>query len=275
MKSHNARSFLKSYNGDDYFNNVGIDHTKLECLSSQDEPDLTQLTNNEYSLLQKFIDKSYKYEDHAYETSNFIDFEDHQFIGVDIGMGKIVTCCDNRGRRWYHSNKRQTLLNNRVFDKAVEHYNSVMRLKESSKQNKRKRLKGLNHFFVNQIKGDIRKIIFDIIKFFGPNRIYLLSDILDEHISKDTIYYDIVTINVIKKTVYELFKECVYNSGLNSFVLLANEDKSSIKCTICKHANHKNRTEINSFSCVRCGYYNKNDDIVACINIVNRYISFR
>jgi len=271
MKALKMKSFIKSYNESPYFDQINLPKERLYKLSTLQNP-LLNLSNDEYSTIQSFIDRSYKYEDHTYDTSNFIDFDESQFIGVDIGIGKIITCSDNKGRRWYHSNKLRCQENWNISSNAIYHFERVAALSGSNRSHRKKQtfVNQMNNWLRKKIITDVRTIVQDIIKFYGPSRVYLLGE---SYTNYNYLDYDQITINFVKNLVYEVFFELIYNSGLNSFVLDIDESTTSIKCPVCKHKHQSNRTNTNSFKCRKCGYYNKNDDIVACMNIVNSYIS--
>lgn len=177
------------------------------------------------------------------------------YVGIDIGTKNTLTSSDK-------DMKRTLIIENKRIYNAIKTYNSGLNGKNPTKES----IENTKEALIRTIETNVDKLINQLMNHyiepvtFVVGRVYQASEMIRPHY---TLY----------RIFIEKMKEAMLHYNIN--IEVENEEFTSIICPKCDYKDSKNRTNSNQFKCKNCDFFHENDDVVASVNIVKRYLENR
>lgn len=195
-----------------------------------------------------------------------VDIKNRTIVGIDIGTTNFFNCADEFLNEVfsYKSDK---------LPKLVRYYNDMANeVRNNSKLSYKEQEQLMakpKKYIEDYVEETIYNRIADTIYYmFPPNSLFVIGDnsLNDSNVIWSANALIIQTVNQALKTY---FKQSWHIQDKK--VVGVEERQTSITCPICGNIDGDNRTIDNEFYCQSCHFTYDADDIVASINIAQRY----
>ncbi|OEK58858.1 zinc ribbon domain-containing protein [Staphylococcus equorum] len=177
------------------------------------------------------------------------------YVGIDIGTSNILTASDK-------DMKRTLIIENKRIYNAIKTYNRWLNGKNPTKESSENSKETL----LRTIETNVAKLINELTNHYIEPVTFVVGKVYQES-EKIRPHYTLYRIFVEK-----MREEMHYR---NIGIEIEDESYTSIICPECNHRDSGNRTNSNQFRCKSCGFSHENDDVVASVNIVKRYLENR
>lgn len=264
--------FIKNLNTQ-YFKEINISRSQLYEIKR----DTRLLYKSRLETVLKLYNYMHQHEELKHEqVKNVMDDEQFQialedeeenikalnldhYVGVDLGSKHLIAASNNDLSQTFIA-KTQNI------NRLTNIYN------RERKQAQRSEFKTLAttlcNKFTTQVEGEINYQVNQLLKEFDDDAIFVVGDQCfrnGQEVKDQTSSNYIIWSLIIKQFRRKLEDQ--------NRLIIINESGSSIKCPNCHRSKKSNRTIDNRFHCKSCGFKHESDDVVAAVNILNKYLA--
>lgn len=175
-----------------------------------------------------------------------------EYVGIDIGTSRTLTASDK-------DMKRTLILENNRIANAIKTYEMCLKGKKPTKEKKENAKEAL----LRTIEANVDKLVNQLINHYIEPVTFVIGKV-------NPISTEMISHSVLYQTVLERLNNLSLNHDIN--IMTVDENFTSITCPKCNHKDGRNRTKSNKFDCKNCEFTHDNDDVIASVNIVKRYL---
>lgn len=177
------------------------------------------------------------------------------YVGIDLGTKQTITASDSEM-------KRTLVIQNKRIHNAIKTYESCLNSKNVTIDG----IHNVQEMLIRTINTNAEKLVNQLINHYIEPVTFVIGRVYQTSKRKHP-HYDLYRI------LLEKLMKAKKTHAIN--VLTIDESYTSITCPKCKIRDSKNRTTTNKFECRNCGFIHGNDDIIASVNIVNKFLETR
>lgn len=240
IKLNNIVDFIENDLTEEDYANIMLPVKTINTLQ-EDIEYLFNMNLSDVIELNKYVEQKNKKEQKQ-KTSHNKKVKVHiNVVGIDLGRKNTLTASDD------NMNRPLVIQNKRIWNTINKYEQAIEKTDE------------LNKELHITIQKNMSKIVNELLNYYPEASIFIVGKIEGVH-SINYLMYDIFI---------EMFKQKTRIKNIK--IVSVDEKYTSIKCPKCGYKNAKNRTSSNHFKCKECRFVYLNDDIVACVNMIDKY----
>lgn len=240
IKLNNIVEFIKNDLTEEDYSNIMLPVKTINTLQ-EDIEYIFKMNLSDIIVLNNYVEQKHKHEKKRKTRYRKNNKEKIDIVGIDMGLKNTLTASD------VHMKRPLVIQNKRIWNTINKYEQAIEKTDE------------LNKELHITIQKNMSKIVNELLNYYPEASIFIVGKIEGVH-SINYLMYDIFI---------KMFKQKTRIKNIK--IVSVDEKYTSIKCPKCGYKNAKNRTSSNHFKCKECRFVYLNDDIVACVNMIDKY----